>query len=149
PRVVPPRAAGRAQQPGLPREAGAGHHADARCAGPARPVSGTRQGQSRHGQGTAEGRMTTAAIPRAEPSEYVPYYETYISKVPKGDLLKLLEDQRRETQQLLAGLSDTKALHRYAAGKWSIKEVVGHMMDTERVFCYRALAFARGDANSL
>ena len=80
----------------------------------------------------------------------MPYYETYISKVPpKGDLLTVLEDQRRETQQLLAGLSDTKALHRYAPGKWSIKEVVGHLMDTERVFCYRALAFARGDANSL
>src|SRR5438552_15052552 len=93
--------------------------------------------------------MTTAAIPRPEPSEYVPYYETYLSKVPKGDLLTLLEDQRRETQQLLSGLSEAKALHRYAPGKWSIKEVVGHLMDTERVFCYRALAFARADANPL
>src|SRR5438128_2288999 len=93
--------------------------------------------------------MTTAAIPRPEPSEYVPYYETYLSKVPKGDLLTLLEDQRRETQQLLSGLSEAKALHRYAPGKWSIKEVVGHLMDTERVFCYRALAFGRADANPL
>src|SRR5207253_10195054 len=93
---VPPRAAGTAQQPGLPREAGAGHHADARRPGAARPVSWTRQGQSRLGQGTAEARMTTAAIPRPEPSEYVPYYETYLSKVPKGDLLTLLEDQRQE-----------------------------------------------------
>src|SRR5438034_2506504 len=93
--------------------------------------------------------MTTAAIPRPEPSEYVLYYETYLSKVPKGDLLTLLEDQRRETQQLLSGLSEAKALHRYAPGKWSIKEVVGHLMDTERVFCYRALAFGRADANPL
>jgi len=94
--------------------------------------------------------MTSATIPRPGPSEYVPYYETYISKVPpEGDLLTVLEDQRRETQQLLAGLSDTRALHRYAPEKWSIKEVVGHLMDTERVFCYRALAFARGDANPL
>src|SRR5258707_7183927 len=93
--------------------------------------------------------MTTAAIPRPEPSEYVPYYETYLSKVPKGDLLKLLEDQRRETQQLLAGLSEAKALHRYAPGKWSIKEVLGHLTDSERVFCYRALAFGRADANPL
>src|SRR6266702_3040006 len=93
--------------------------------------------------------MTTAAIPRPEPSEYVPYYETYLSKVPKGDLLTLLENQRRETQQLLSGLSEAKALHRYAPGKWSIKEVVGHLMDTERVFCYRALAFGRADANPL
>ena len=94
--------------------------------------------------------MMTAAIPRPEPSEYVPYYETYISRVPpKGNLLTVLEDQRRETQQLLAGLSDAKALHRYAPGKWSIKEVVGHLMDTERVFCYRALAFGRADASPL
>jgi uncharacterized damage-inducible protein DinB len=93
--------------------------------------------------------MTTATIPRPAPSEYVPYYETYISKVPKGDVLKVLEDQRRETQQLLGGLSDAKALHRYAPEKWSIKQVVGHLMDTERVFCYRALAFGRADANPL
>jgi uncharacterized damage-inducible protein DinB len=93
--------------------------------------------------------MTTAAIPRPAPSEYVPYYETYISKVPKGDVLKVLEDQRHDTQQLLAGLSDAKALHRYAPEKWSIKQVVGHMMDTERVFCYRALAFGRADGNPL
>src|SRR5204862_7459384 len=93
--------------------------------------------------------MTTAAIPRPEPSEYVPYYETYLSKVPKGDLLTLLEDQRRETQELLSGLSEAKALHRYAPGKWSIKEVVGHVMDTERAVCYRALACGRGDADRL
>jgi len=71
--------------------------------------------------------MTAAAIPRPEPSEYVPYYETYISQVPKGNLLKVLEDQRRETQELLADLSEARALHRYAPGKWSIKEVVGHL----------------------
>jgi uncharacterized damage-inducible protein DinB len=93
--------------------------------------------------------MTTAAIPRPEPSEYLAYYETYISKVPKGSLLTVLEDQRRETQELLAGLSDAEALHRYAPGKWSIKEVVGHLMDSERVFCYRALGFGRADANPL
>jgi len=94
--------------------------------------------------------VTTATIPRPEPSEYVPYYQTYISKVPpKGDLLTVLEDQRRETQHLLAGLSDAKALHRYAPGKWSIKEVVGHVTDSERVFGYRALVFGRGDENPL
>ena len=91
----------------------------------------------------------TATIPRPDATEYVPYYDTYISKVPKGDVLKVLEDQRRETQQLLSGLSDAKALHRYAPEKWSIKQVVGHLMDTERVFCYRALAFGRADANPL
>jgi hypothetical protein len=93
--------------------------------------------------------MTSAVIPRPEPSEYLPYYETYISKVPKGNLLKVLEDQRGETQDLLAGLSEAKALHRYAPGKWSIKEVIGHLADTERVFCYRALRFARADDTAL
>ncbi len=93
--------------------------------------------------------MTTAAIPRPEPSEYLAYYETYISKVPQGNLLNVLEDQRRETQRLLGGLSAAKALLRYAPGKWSIKEVVGHLMDSERVFCYRALAFGRADENPL
>jgi uncharacterized damage-inducible protein DinB len=93
--------------------------------------------------------MTTVTVPRPEPSEYAPYYERYISKVPPGDLVKQLEDQRRETQQLLGGLPDAKALHRYAPGKWSVKEVVGHVTDTERVFCYRALRFARGDEQPL
>ena len=93
--------------------------------------------------------MTTAGIPRPESSEYAPHYETYVSKVPQGDLLKILEDQGRETQRLLAGVSDAKALHRYAPGKWSVKEVVGHVMDTERVFCYRALRFARADDKPL
>jgi uncharacterized damage-inducible protein DinB len=93
--------------------------------------------------------MTAATIPRPEPSEYTSHYETYISKVPEGSLLKALEDQRRETQQLLGGLSEAKALHRYAPDKWSIKEVVGHVMDSERVFCYRALRFARADGSPL
>jgi uncharacterized damage-inducible protein DinB len=93
--------------------------------------------------------MTTATIPRPDASEYAPFYETYVSKVPKGDLMKALEDQRRETQQLLAGVPEAKALHRYAPGKWSIKEVIGHLADSERVFAYRALRFARADDKPL
>jgi uncharacterized damage-inducible protein DinB len=93
--------------------------------------------------------MTAAAFPRPDAAEYTPYYGTYIGKVPEGDLLLTLEDQRRETQRLLAGLSEARALHRYAPGKWSIKEVIGHLADTERVFCYRALRFARADDTAL
>jgi len=93
--------------------------------------------------------VTTATIPRPDATEYAPFYGTYVGKVPDGDLLELLERQRRETQNVLAGLSDTQALHRYAPGKWSIKEVVGHLMDSERVFCYRALRFARADEKPL
>lgn len=95
--------------------------------------------------------MTAVAspIPRPAAAEYDPYYGRYIEKVPEGDLLRTLEAQGRETQALLAGLSDAKALHRYAAGKWSIKEVIGHVADTERVYAYRALRFARADATAL
>ena len=93
--------------------------------------------------------MTAAAIPRPAAAEYDPYYGRYIDKVPEGDLLRTLEGQARETQALLAGLSDAKALHRYAPGKWSIKEVIGHVADTERVYSYRALRFARADVTAL
>jgi len=93
--------------------------------------------------------VTAAAIPRPVAAEYAPYYGRYIDKVPDGDLLRTLEDQGRETQAVLAGLSEAKALYRYAPGKWSVKEVVGHVTDTERVFSYRALRFARGDATAL
>ncbi len=93
--------------------------------------------------------MSAALIPRPEATEYGPFYGTYISLVPDGELLTILEDQRRDTQRLLGALPDAKALHRYAPGKWSVKEVVGHVTDSERVFSYRALRFARGDAQSL
>jgi hypothetical protein len=91
----------------------------------------------------------TLAIPRPDASEYSPHYETYVTKVPDGNLLTILEDQRQETQDLLAGIPEGRALHRYAPGKWSIKEVVGHVSDSERVFSYRALRFARGDQTPL
>lgn len=77
------------------------------------------------------------------------YYAAYLELVPEGDVLRLLENQGRETADLLAGLDDRRARHRYAPGKWNVKEVVGHILDTERVFVYRALSFARGDATPL
>jgi hypothetical protein len=93
--------------------------------------------------------MSATLIPRPEATEYAPSYGAYVSLVPGGDLLAILEDQGRETQQLLAALPAATALHRYAPGKWSVKEVVGHLSDSERVFSYRALRFARGDAQPL
>jgi hypothetical protein len=72
-----------------------------------------------------------------------------VKRVPDGDILEMLEAQRREMGQLLAGMSEAVALRRYAAGKWSVKEVIGHLMDCERVFGYRALRFARGDETPL
>lgn len=91
----------------------------------------------------------TTAIARPESTEYAPYYDRYVSLVPAGDLLAVLTNQGRETRQLLGSVPDAKAGHRYAAGKWSIREVVGHVMDAERVFCHRALRFARDDRTPL
>jgi hypothetical protein len=84
-----------------------------------------------------------------ESSEYVRYFAKYISLVPKGDVLESMERQLAETLTLLGGISPSKAEFRYAVGKWSIKEVVGHISDTERVMCDRALRFSRGDATPL
>jgi DinB superfamily len=88
----------------------------------------------------------TILVPTApHPSEYVPYYERYISLVPNQDVLAMLNKQSEQTQDLLSGLSEQQASFRYAPGKWTIKQVLGHLIDAERVFCYRALRIARND----
>lgn len=86
---------------------------------------------------------------RPAAGEFIPYYGTYIGLVPAGNLADILEAQRDATRRLLAPVNDKRALHRYAPEKWSIKEVIGHLADAERVFAYRALRFARADANPL
>jgi hypothetical protein len=86
---------------------------------------------------------------RPSPDEYAPYYATYIKLVPDTEILMLLRDQLAETEALLREFRAERADHRYAAGKWSVKEVVGHIADSERVFAYRALRFARGDRTPL
>jgi uncharacterized damage-inducible protein DinB len=89
------------------------------------------------------------SIPRPAATEHHEYYGKYIAKVPEGDLLSILTDQARETVALVRGLSDEQANHAYAPGKWSIKEVIGHISDAERVFAYRALTVARNDKTPL
>ena len=84
-------------------------------------------------------------IARPEPDEYAPYYGRYISLVAGTDILGNLDAQRRETMILLSGRDDSDGEYRYAPGKWSAKEVLGHVCDTERIFAYRALRIARGD----
>jgi uncharacterized damage-inducible protein DinB len=84
-------------------------------------------------------------IPRPEPGEYAPYYERYIALVPGNDILAALDAQRRQTLLLLSGRDETDGDFRYASDKWSAKQVLGHVCDTERVFAYRALRIARGD----
>lgn len=94
----------------------------------------------------------TAAAPRATrpaPDEYAPYYGRYIEKVAEGDIVRTLQRQIGETVGALRAIPESKAGHRYAPGKWSIREVVGHLGDAERIFAYRALRIARGDETPL
>src|SRR5262245_37977924 len=86
---------------------------------------------------------------KPEPTEYAPYYDRYISLVPDGDIIATLKNQNEVTHKLLCSLTEEKGNHRYAPGKWSVKEMIGHLIDTERVFAYRALCFARNDKTPL
>jgi hypothetical protein len=93
---------------------------------------------------------SAAAIPllsisRPEPGEYAPHYERYISLVSGSDILGTLDSQRRDTLLLLSGRDESDGDFRYAPDKWSAKEVLGHLSDTERIFAYRALRIARAD----
>jgi hypothetical protein len=92
---------------------------------------------------------TASPIARPESGEYAPYYAGYIAHVPDGDLLEILRRQFDDTLSLLRDIPEDRASHRYAPGKWSIKEVVGHMADVERIMTYRALRVARGDKTPL
>jgi hypothetical protein len=92
---------------------------------------------------------TSPVISRPDKSEYVPYYEKYISLVPGNDVLTSLRSQGKETSELLSSVSEQKGDYRYAPDKWSVKEVVGHLSDTERIFNYRALRISRNDPTPL
>ncbi len=88
-------------------------------------------------------------IERPESNEYSSYYGDYVNRVPDGDVLELLAAQADELDELLGGLSDAQARFSFAPGEWSIKEVVGHIVDAERTFAYRVFAFSRGTAGEL
>ena len=81
---------------------------------------------------------------RPQPNEAASYYSKYIDRVTSDDIVDVLETQLTEARDFLSGISEEQSLHRYAPGKWSMRELVGHINDTERVFMYRALWFARG-----
>ncbi|MGM0805957.1 MAG: DinB family protein [Bacillota bacterium] len=81
--------------------------------------------------------------------EYAEYYQTYVSLVPEGDIIQVLTDQMKETVGIVSKLDDEQLSYRYATGKWSVKEVVGHITDTERIMSYRLLSIARGETSSL
>ena len=86
---------------------------------------------------------------RPDKKEYAEYHETYISLVEETDIISALENQLDELNDLFAAISEEKADFRYAEGKWSIKEILGHLIDGERVFSYRAFRFSRRDETPL
>jgi uncharacterized damage-inducible protein DinB len=91
----------------------------------------------------------TFTIARPQPGEYAPYYERYICLVQGEDILDTLDQQRREMMLLLCARDDEEGDFRYAPEKWSAKEVLGHICDTERIFAYRALRISRADATPI
>ncbi len=98
--------------------------------------------------------MSTATAVKASAtkpakSEFLPYYERYIALVPDGDVISTLASQMVETQSLLRALPASVATYRYAPDKWSVNEVVGHIIDSERIFTDRVLRFARNDATPI
>lgn len=86
---------------------------------------------------------------RPTENDYAPYYKGYIQKIKGDDILNILLYQTKECQSVFNSFSVNKGNYKYAPGKWSVKEVIGHIMDTERVFAYRALCIARGEKQPL
>lgn len=90
--------------------------------------------------------MNVAALAIApEANEYNPYYGRYISLVKTQNIVTTLESQNRDTLTILRRVDEPKSSYRYAPGKWTVKELLGHVSDTERIFAYRALRISRGD----
>ena len=88
-------------------------------------------------------------IERPELSEYADFYAGYISALPSGDILEILEGQKDQLRHLTEIVAPDRETFRYPPGKWSVREIVGHLIDAERVFSYRALCFSRGDDTPL
>jgi uncharacterized damage-inducible protein DinB len=86
--------------------------------------------------------MPTSQVPPL--NEIAEFYHGYLSRVPAGDIRQFLHEQTDRVRATLADIPDSFASHRYAEGKWSIRQLVGHISDTERVFAFRAFWFARG-----
>jgi len=84
-----------------------------------------------------------SALNRPDPSEHAEYYARYVAQVPDGDILEILREQLGDTLLMLQSVPEERETFRYAEGKWSLREVVGHIVDAERVFGYRALHMVR------
>ena len=93
--------------------------------------------------------MSTLRLPRPTADEAAAYYHTYITEVRGDNIGEQLVEQLSEVERLLSGLDDAASLARYAPGKWSVKELLGHLNDSERIFSYRLLRISRGDSTPL
>ena len=82
-------------------------------------------------------------INRPQPDEYPAYAAGYVNLVGNGPILEILEYQQQNTYNFFVRMDPDKANYKYADGKWTVKEVLGHIVDTERIFAYRALVFSR------
>ena len=86
---------------------------------------------------------------RPDDTEYAPFYAAYVAGVPEDDVVGVLRDSGRDIVAALAAIPEARGGFRYAADKWSVREVIGHLIDAERIFAYRALRLARADATPL
>lgn len=88
-------------------------------------------------------------LSRPQTGEYAPHFEPYIQVAPEAELVQFLQEQPKQLREKWASVSEEQANYRYAEGKWSVKEVIGHIADTERIMQYRMLRIARGDTTPL
>ena len=93
--------------------------------------------------------MPTMNLVRPDATEYAPFYARYVAGVPEQDVVATLRDSGREIVAALAAIPESRGGFRYAPEKWTVRDVIGHMIDAERIFGYRALRLARGDATPL
>ena len=90
-----------------------------------------------------------ALVKRPQSDEYPSFFEKYVSLIQSDDIVATLETQRVQIAQFLGARSEREGNFRYAPGKWTVKEIIGHLSDSERIFSYRALRIARGDGTPL
>jgi hypothetical protein len=109
-------------------------------------TGGTTGGTTVQATGTAR---PSATIARPGEGEYAPFYAGYVALVPEADILAALEKQAGELRELAASVPAGRETFRYAEGKWSVREVLGHLVDGERVFGYRAFCISRGERTGL
>ncbi len=93
--------------------------------------------------------VQSSLVTRPAPAEYAPFYADYVAQVPEGNILDILGAQLDESRTFLQAVPAERETFRYGPGKWSVREICGHLCDAERIMTYRALRFARGDKTPL